>query len=44
MQIRVANRQDEKHIQTIFADLCSKKGEELDLSSKHKDLRNIESN
>ena len=44
MQIRVANRQDEKHIQTIFADLCSKKGEELDLSTKHKDLRNIESN
>lgn len=44
MQIRVANRQDEKQIQTIFADLCSKKGEELDLNSKHKDLRNIEAN
>ncbi len=44
MQIRVANRQDEKNIQSIFADLCSKKGEELDLSSKHNDLRNIEAN
>lgn len=44
MQIRVANRQDEKNIQSIFGDLCSKKGEELDLSSKHKDLRNIEAN
>lgn len=44
MQIRVANRQDEKNIQSIFADLCSKKGDELDLSSKHKDLRNIEAN
>lgn len=44
MQIRVANRQDEKSIQAIFAELCSKKGEELDLSSKHKDLRNIEAN
>ena len=44
MQIRVANRQDEKQIQSIFADLCSKKGEELDLNSKQNDLRNIEAN
>lgn len=44
MQIRVANRQDEKQIQSIFAELCSKKREELDLSSKHQDLRNIEAN
>jgi len=44
MQIRVANRQDEKQIQSIFADICSKKGEEFDLNSRHKDLRNIEAN
>lgn len=44
MQIRLANRQDEKQIQTIFADICSKKGDELDLNSRHKDLRNIEAN
>lgn len=44
MQIRVANRQDEKQIQSTFAELCSKKNEELDLSSKHSDLRNIEAN
>ncbi len=44
MQIRVANRQDEKNIQSIFAEICKKKGEELDLSDGHKDLRNIEAN
>lgn len=44
MQIRVANRQDEKQIQSIFAELCSKRSEELDLNSKHQDLRNIEAN
>lgn len=44
MQIRVANRQDEKQIQSIFAELCSKKSEELDFNSKHSDLRNIEAN
>lgn len=44
MQIRVANRQDEKHIQALFAEICKKKGEEIDLSESHKDLRNIEAN
>ncbi len=44
MQIRVANRQDEKHIQALFAEICRKKGEELDLGGSHKDLRNIEAN
>lgn len=44
MQIRVANRQDEKHIQALFAEICQKKGEEIDLGGSHKDLRNIEAN
>lgn len=42
MQIRIANRQDDKGIRALVESIYKEQGKSLDLDGKDEDLRNIE--